>query len=98
MTREQAAAASSCGLEAAVLLYVAVRIAQAIFVTEPNPAIAGAGPHAGYFWRAIIAGYGGGFVALLVALVVKTDRAIHLATRVLPLAFVAIVLQALLLP
>jgi hypothetical protein len=99
MTRDRVAAAVACGLEAAVVTYTLLRVAQAILTKEPNPALVMATVHSGYFWRLWIAGYAGGFIALLTLLVVRSsDRLFHLATRSLPFAGALIVLQGLLLP
>jgi hypothetical protein len=99
MKREHLAIALACGCEAAMVFYAAIRIGQVIFVPEPNPAIAMAGLHSGYFWRLWIAGYGGGFVALLVALLPRsTDRLVHIATRALPFVGALIVGVGVLLP
>jgi len=91
--------ALACGFESAAVLYALIRIAQALFTNEPNPAVAMSSIHAGYFWRAWIAAYGGGFVALVVAVVGHpTERAVRVATRALPFAGGLLAAQALLVP
>ena len=54
------------GLLAAVALYAVVRGVQYFAFPDPNPAIVVWSAHAGYFWRAWIVAYGGGFAAFIV--------------------------------
>jgi hypothetical protein len=99
LTRPRVLAALVCGCEAAVVVYVAIRVVQAIFIAEPNPATSGPSLHSGYFWRVWIAAYGGGFVALAVGLLLRSaERVLHVATRLLPYAVATLVMQALFLP
>lgn len=97
--RARALAAIACGLETAAAVYALVRIVQFVFIPEPNPAIVIASVHAGYFWRAWIAAYAGGFAALTTALVVrKTEPLARLALAALPWTALFAVLQALFVP
>lgn len=92
-------AAAICGLETTVALYAIIRTVQALLLDEPNPATIMQGAHAGFFWRAWIAAYGGGFVALTVALVSRSPHGLfQSATRTLPFAAALLVAQSLFLP
>jgi hypothetical protein len=92
-------AAAICGFETAAALYAIIRAVQALLIDEPNPATIMQGAHAGFFWRAWIAAYGGGFVALTVALLSgPPHRLFHVATRTLPFAAALLVAQSLFLP
>jgi len=96
---ERFVAASTCGLEAAVALYALMRIVQTLVTNEPNPANVIIQSVHGYFWRAGIAAYGGGFVALAIGLVSRApERMIRIATRALPGTALLLAAQALFLP
>ena len=91
--------AAACGLETAVALYAVIRIVQALIGHEPNPAMVAPSAYHGYFWRAWIAAYGGGAIALVVAVVQRSpERTAHVATRALPIAAVLLAAQAAFLP
>ena len=99
MTRERVLLAAACACQAAVVVYAVLRVAQAAALPEPNPAVVGAGVHSGYFWRAWIAAYGGGFVGLVFALVIPpSDRIVAMATRALPITAALLLAQALFVP
>jgi hypothetical protein len=92
-------AAAICGFEPAAALYAIIGAIQALLFDEPNPATIMQGAHAGFFWRAWIAAYGGGFAALTVALMSRSPhRVFHVATRTLPFAAALLVAQSLFLP
>jgi hypothetical protein len=96
---ERLLAAVISGLETAVVLYAIIRIVQALVSNEPNPATVMQSAHAGFFWRAWIAAYGGGFIALTIALVNRApQRVVHFTTRTLPFAAALLTAQSLFLP
>jgi hypothetical protein len=97
--RARALASIACGLEAAVVVYAVARVVEALLLPQPNPALVIASVHAGYFWRAWIAAFAGGFVALTVGLFARsTDPLARAALRALPFAALLAVAQALLVP
>ena len=99
MKRERVLLALACGCEVAVAVYVVLRVVQGFVAGEPNPALAPAGVHSSYFWRAWVAGYVGTFASLLVAsLAPKVERCLRVATACLPWVAGGLVLQALWMP
>jgi hypothetical protein len=57
------AAIAAC--TSAVAFYAVIRVAQALLFSEPDPALVIWSPHAGFFWRAWTAAYGGGMVGFV---------------------------------
>ena len=92
--------ATAVACAASVIAYAALRVAQAQWFPEPNPAIVVASVRAGYFWRLWAAGYLGGMV--LVGLAFAGDAVRARAVRWLPAlvvtAALASVLQAAVVP
>lgn len=89
-----AAALASTGL------YALLRVAQKVLFPEPDPATVIWSEHAGYFWRALTAGYLGVMVGVAAWVLSATDAgptARRLA-QALPVVVVGIVAQGLLLP
>ena len=95
----RALAASIAGFESAVVVYAVVRVAQAFLFADPNPALVIQSTHHGYFWRAWIAIYAGGFVALAITLLARDTHALAKTTlKALPWAAAIGVTQAVLVP
>ena len=91
--------AIACGCEVACAAYAIIRTFQYFFIPEPNPALVMQSVHAGYFWRAWISAYAGGFVALLVGLLAKSeDRVARVALWALPWSAGVLVVQGLFIP
>ena len=91
-------AATVAGLETAAVVYAVTRVVQSFLFTEPNPALVRT-VHHGFFWRAAIAGYCGGFVALAIALLARETHALAKTTlRALPWAAAIAIAQAVLVP
>ena len=91
--------AIACGCEVACAAYAIIRTFQYFFIPEPNPALVMQSVHAGYFWRAWISAYAGGFVALLVGLLAKSeDRVARAALWALPWSAGLLVVQGVFIP
>ena len=85
---------------AATILYALLRAAQALLFREPDPALVIWSEHAGFFWRALTAGYGGGMVGF-VAFQRAERHAAAVATALARAVLVAATLlaaQAMLIP
>ena len=81
------------------MVYALIRTVQFFFIPEPNPALVMQSVHAGYFWRAWISAYAGGFVALAIGLLAKSeDRIAQVALDALPWSAGLLAAQGLLLP
>lgn len=94
-------ASAIAGLETAIVVYAVTRVLQTLLVAEPNPALVITSAHHGYFWRAWISAYAGGFVALAIGLLTRDAQAITIARtalRALPWTAAIAVAQALLVP
>ncbi len=92
-------AAAIAGLESSVVVYAVTRVLQAFLIAEPNPALVSASVHHGFFWRAWIAAYAGGFVALALGLFARdVDALARTSLRALPWTAAIGVAQALLVP
>jgi len=97
--RARVLASIALGIEAAVVVYAIARVVEVLVLPQPNPALVPAGLHAGFFWRAWIGVYVGGFVALATALFARTPLPIaRAALRALPWAAALAFLQALFVP
>ena len=73
---------------AAAAFYAVLRVGQALFGAEPDPALIVWSPHAGFFWRAWTAGYFGVMVAFSVF--VFAARAPERVARAVALAVVVV--------
>ena len=94
-------AATVAGLETAIVVYAVTRVLQTLLVAEPNPALVITSAHHGYFWRAWIAAYAGGFAAIAIGLLARDTQALAIARttlRALPWTAAIAVAQALLVP
>ncbi len=99
MIKQRAIISTICGLEAAAAVYAIIRIIQVFTGNEPNPATVIHSIHAGFFWRAWIAAYAGGFVSLTTFILTRNpDRLEPLARRALPWAAGLLAAQALIFP
>src|SRR5512142_927239 len=76
-------AATVAGLETAIVVYAVTRVLQTLLVAEPNPALVITSAHRGYFWRAWIAAYAGGFVAIVIGLLSRDTHALAIARTTL---------------
>jgi hypothetical protein len=94
------AVAAIAGSAAAIALYVVLRLASAFRGLEPDAAQVLWSAHAGYYWRSLTAGYGGGMIALAVHLVAPRDpaRAARAASAALALATALLILQSVFVP
>ncbi len=91
--------AIACGCEVACAAYAIIRAFQYFLIPEPNPALVMQSVHAGYFWRAWISAYVGGFVALAVASFAKSeDRVARAALWALPWSAGVLVVQGVFVP
>jgi hypothetical protein len=103
MTRRRGVAcgvAIGWGLVATVGAYASSRTFQSFVSPDPNPAMLVWSAHAGYFWRALTAGYAGGITAFVVFLVAR-HRPEPMARALAPGVVVAaaiLVLQAAFVP
>ena len=88
------------GLVAAVAAYPALRILQFLATSRQDPSAVVWSVHSGFFWRALIVAYGGGFVAFVGWVIAR--RHIEAAARALAFATLAaallLALQALFVP
>jgi len=85
---------------AATALYALMRVGQKLAFPEPDPAMVIWSEHAGYYWRALTAGYLGGMVGFATWVVSARHAAAtaRVLVRVLPYAVAMMVAQGLLLP
>jgi hypothetical protein len=97
---ERAGLAVVAGCLAAVVVYAMLRVVQAVFLPEPDPALVLWSAHAGFFWRSWTAAYVGGTAAFVAWIAAGRDaaRVTTFLARALPLAAAAIALQGLLVP
>ena len=88
------------GCAAAVVAYACIRAGQALFTNEPDPALVFYSEHAGYFWRALTAGYIGGSAAFVTWLLAGRDpeRVAKALVRIVPIAAAIGAAQGLLVP
>jgi hypothetical protein len=89
------ASSAIAGLLAAIVIYSALRVGQAIFGVEAEPAAIIYSEHSGYLWRVAIALYAGGMVALATSLLA---RPLRILTWGLAVAAFVLVAQALFVP
>lgn len=85
------------GLLAALLAYACLRAWDVLFVPEPDPALAAPGPRVAYTWRLASAAYVA-VAAAAVASRVPTSAALRAAEWLLPIAALAIAVQAAAFP
>jgi hypothetical protein len=90
------ASSAIAGLLAAIVIYSALRVGQALFGVEADPAAVIYSEHSGYLWRVAIALYAGGLLALATSLLVRPP--LRILTWGLPVAAAALVAQALFVP
>ena len=100
MTRSALALPLAAACTLAIVLYPLLRAIQLLLYPEANPATVVWSAHAGYFWRAWIAAFGGGMAAFVVPLLGPATRARLL--RALPMlaaaGFVLALAQAIAIP
>lgn len=98
--KKRASLAFVSGCLGAIATYALVRVAQKVFMDEPDPALVFYSEHAGFFWRAWTAAYAGGTFAFLGWLAAARDEA--RTARVLERAVVPVLaaatLQGVLVP
>lgn len=94
------AAALGCALT--LFVYAALRVIQAIWFPEPNPAVVIGSERAGYFWRLWMSAYVGGMGAIGAWFAAGAPRRAERCARALPAAIgaalAAIALQGALIP
>lgn len=85
---------------AATTLYGLLRLGQKLMFAEVDPATVIWSEHAGYFWRALTAGYVGGMMGLAVWVVAgkESGPTVRALARALPFVVALIVAQGLLVP
>lgn len=85
---------------AATALYGLMRVAQKLLFAEPDPATVIWSEHAGYFWRALTAGYVGVMVGVTAWVMAAREAGptVRVLERVLPFVVGVIVAQGLLVP
>jgi hypothetical protein len=81
-------------------IYALVRVTQALIFQEPDPALVIWSEHAGFFWRALTAGYAGGMVGFMtwLASARHPGRVAFVLTRAVPAAAALLAAQGLLVP
>jgi hypothetical protein len=98
--KSTAAVSLAWGLLIAASVYSLTRAVQSWFVAEPDPATVMWSAHAGFFWRALTAGYAGGMAAFVIFIAIRGRE--HAAARALApaiaVAAAVLTLQGLLLP
>lgn len=92
--------AATLASASAAAFYAAMRVVESRVGTEPDWARVVHSEHAGYVWRALCAGYGGGMVGLCAWLVARRDpaRAARVAGWSVVVAAVLILAQGLFVP
>lgn len=85
---------------AATALYGLLRVGQKLLFPEADPATVIWSEHAGYFWRALTAGYVGGMVGVAAWVVAGRDPGptVRMLAKALPFVVAVIVAQGLLVP
>lgn len=85
---------------AAALAYALLRVGQRLSGPDPDPTLVLFSPHAGFFWRAWIAGYIGGMAGLAAWLSARqaAETTVRFAGALVTLATVALVVAAAFFP
>lgn len=93
-------AALVTALAATALAYALLRVGQQLAGPDPDPTLVLFSPHAGFFWRAWIAGYVGGMAGVLAWLAAReaTETVLRVAGALVTLATVALVIAAAFFP
>jgi hypothetical protein len=84
----------------ATALYALLRLVQALVMKESDPALVIYSEHAGFFWRALTAGYLGGMAGFVTWLLAPRDpeRMAKVVGRVLVVAAALALLQGVAVP
>ncbi len=98
--RTTAAVSLAWGLLITAGVYSVTRAVQSCFIAEPDPATVMWSAHAGFFWRALTAGYAGGMAVFVIFIAIRGHEPAA-ARALVPAVVVAaavVTLQGLLLP
>jgi hypothetical protein len=96
----QLALAAITACVSSVALYALLRVVQKLLFAEPDPALVIYSAHAGFFWRAWTAAYGGGMVGFIAYLGARKSpaRAARVLATALLVAIALVVTQGVLVP
>jgi hypothetical protein len=88
------------GLLIAAGVYSVMRAVQSCFISEPDPATVMWSAHAGFFWRALTAGYAGGMATFVIFIAIRGHEpaAARALVPAVAVAAAVVTLQGLLLP
>jgi len=88
------------GLIIAAGAYSLIRAVQFCFISEPDPATVMWSAHAGFFWRALTAGYAGGMATFVIFIAIRghEPEAARALVPAVAVAAAVVTLQGLLLP
>lgn len=100
MSRERLGLALVAACTAAIFVYAALRVVQAVVLPEPDPALVLWSEHAGFFWRSWTAAYAGGTAGFVAWTLAGRDpaRVTRVLARAVPTAAAALTAQGVLVP
>lgn len=100
MRRERLGLALVAACTTAASLYALLRVVQAVFMPEPDPALVLWSEHAGFFWRGWTAAHAGGTAGFVAWIAAGRDpeRVARALARAVPAAAGLLAAQGILVP